>query len=168
MPKHPPQTIFLCSPATAGLILIFLGSLLTAVGCASAYKFLGLNQKQVDEQVAKDQEAITAYSKALALEPANPEIMNNYAWLLLVTESMEYRNPVKALSLAVAAANRSPTGYILDTLATAYWANGDIREAVLSAQQAILHDPANSRYYEEQIEKFTTSRYEQLAGEPYP
>ena len=120
------------------------------------YRLLG----DLQQERKKDQEAITAYSKALALEPANPEIMNNYAWLLLVTESIEYRDPVKALSLAVAAATRSPTGYILDTLATAYWANGDVREAVNSAKQAILRDPTNSKYYEQQIEKFTTSRYE--------
>jgi Zn-dependent protease with chaperone function len=114
----------------------------------------------LQQERKKDLEAIAAYSKALALEPSNPEIMNNYAWILLVAEKKEYRDPVKALSLAVAAANRSKTGYILDTLATAYWANGEVSEAVNVAKQAILRDPANSSYYEEQIKKFTTSLYE--------
>ncbi len=120
------------------------------------YRLLG----DLQQEQKKDGAALAAYSKALSLEPANPEIMNNYAWLLLVTETKELRNPVKALSLALAAANRHPTGYILDTLATAYWANDDIKEAVATEKQAIGRDPAQQGYYQQQIEKFVNTSYE--------
>jgi len=120
------------------------------------YRLLG----DLQQERKKDAEAMGAYSKALSLEPSNPEIMNNYAWLLLETEAKELRNPVKALSLALAAANRHPTGYILDTLATAYWANGAIEEAVATEKQAIIKDPAQQGYYLQQIEKFLNTYYE--------
>jgi tetratricopeptide (TPR) repeat protein len=114
----------------------------------------------LQQELKKDGEALGAYSKALSLEPFHPEIMNNYAWLLLITEVKELRNPVKALSLALAAANRHPTGYILDTLATAYWANGNIKEAVATEKQAIAKDPSQQSYYLQQIEKFLNTHYE--------
>jgi hypothetical protein len=68
--------------------------------------------------------------------------------------------PGEALSLALAAANRHPTGYILDTLATAYWANGAIEEAVATEKQAIIKDPPQQGYYLQQIEKFLNTQYE--------
>ena len=120
------------------------------------YRLLG----DLQQEQKKDAKALAAYSKALTLEPANPEIMNNYAWLLLVTESKKLRDPTKALSLALAAANRQPTGYILDTLAFAYWANGLIEEAVHTEKRAIIEDPGQEGYYRQQIEKFVNTHYE--------
>jgi len=120
------------------------------------YRLLG----DLQQERKKDAEALAAYSKALTLEPANPEIMNNYAWLLLIAESKKLRDPIKALSLALAAADRHPTGYILDTLATAYWANGSIDEAVATEKRAIVKDPAQEKYYRQQIEKFLDTHYE--------
>jgi cytochrome c-type biogenesis protein CcmH/NrfG len=108
----------------------------------------------------EDAKALTAYSNALALEPSDPEIMNNYAWLLLTTKVPDLRDPLKALSLAASAAARYPTGYILDTLATAYWATGDVNKAVDTEKQAIRHDPDNRQYYQRQIIKFSTEQYE--------
>jgi Zn-dependent protease with chaperone function len=108
----------------------------------------------------EDAKALTAYSNALALEPSNPEIMNNYAWLLLTTKVPDLRDPLKALSLAASAAARYPTGYILDTLAMAYWATGEVNKAVDTEKQAIRHDPDNRQYYQRQIIKFSTEQYE--------
>jgi hypothetical protein len=113
----------------------------------------------LQQERKNDGEAMAAYSKALSLEPSDPEVMNNFAWLLLVTEIKQQRNPLKALSLSLAAANRRPTGYILDTLGMAYWANGEINKAVDTEKQAIQRDPANREYYLEQINKFINSRY---------
>ncbi|MEW6428778.1 MAG: M48 family metalloprotease [Thermodesulfobacteriota bacterium] len=99
-------------------------------------------------------EAIAAYEKALALSPTNPEIMNNLAWLYLTAEDEEVRDTDQALVLASDAAKLRPTGYILDTLALAYWENGYQQLAIATAQKAMAVDPANAAYYREQLGKF--------------
>lgn len=109
--------------------------------------------------------ALEAYEKAYSLEPANPEIMNNYAWLLLTSENLALRDPFKALTLARGAAALQPKGYILDTLATAYWANGFVVEAVNTEKQAAKVDAAKRRFYMAQIMKFTTQTYEESTKE---
>ena len=52
-------------------------------------------------------------------------------------------------------------GHILDTLATAYWANDMIREAVETEKRAFGLDPKNQPYYLEQLEKFKNQRWEE-------
>ncbi len=108
-----------------------------------------------------DEKALAAYEKAYSLEPTNPEIMNNLAWLLLTSEQLDLRDPLKALTLARAAATLQSKGHVLDTLATAYWANGLLAEAVHTEQQAALIDPAQKRFYLAQIAKFTSRTYEE-------
>ncbi len=112
-----------------------------------------------------EEKALAAYEKAFSLEPANPEIMNNLAWLLLTSNDLRLRDPFKALTLARAAASLQPKGYILDTLATAYWANGLVMEAVRVEQQAAMVDVAQKRFYQARIFKFTTQTYEEAVRE---
>jgi len=114
---------------------------------------LMLNQKM-------EEKAYIAYEKAFSLDPVNPEIMNNFAWLLLTSENLELRDPLKALTLARGAATVMEKGYILDTLATAYWANGLVEEAVQTEQRAAAVDPAKRRFYQAQIERFLSLSYE--------
>ena len=104
--------------------------------------------------------ALAAYEKAYSLEPVDPEIMNNYAWLLLTSKNLELRDTYKALTLARAAVTLQPKGYILDTLATAYWANGLVEEAVRVEQQAILADVGQKRFFQSRIAQFTQQTYE--------
>ena len=87
-----------------------------------------------------EEKALAAYEKAYSLDPVNPEIMNNFAWLLLTSENLKLRDPAKALSLARAAATLQPKGHVLDTLATAYWANGLVEEAVSTEKEAAAVD----------------------------
>ena len=112
-----------------------------------------------------EEKALSAYEKAFSLEPTNPEIMNNLAWLLLTAEQLSLRDPLKALTLARAAAALQPKGYILDTLATAYWANGLLEEAVRVEQQAAMIDGGQRRFYQTQISKFTGRSYEDTVRE---
>ena len=112
-----------------------------------------------------EEKAFVAYEKAYSLEPTNVEIMNNFAWLLLTCEHLNLRDPLKALTLARAAATLQPRGYILDTLATAYWANGLLDEAIRSEEQAAQTDPPQRRYYQAQIAKFTSHTYEESVQE---
>jgi Zn-dependent protease with chaperone function len=112
-----------------------------------------------------EEKALEAYAKAYSLEPTNPEIMNNFAWLLLTSENLSLRDPLKALTLARGAATLQPKGHVLDTLATAYWANGLVEEAVRTEKQAAFVDPAQKRFYMAQIFKFTSQTYEEEVSE---
>jgi len=75
------------------------------------------------------------------------------------------RNPHKALTLARAAATLQPRGYVLDTLATAYWANGLLEEAVQTEEQAALTDVAQKRFFYARIAQFTRQSYEDSVKE---
>lgn len=112
-----------------------------------------------------EEKALSAYEKAMSMEPNNPEILNNYAWLLLTAENLRLRDPGRALSLARAAAIISPRGHIFDTLATAYWANDFVEEAVRTERKAIEADPSQRRFYQAQIAKFTNRSYEESVRE---
>jgi len=98
--------------------------------------------------------AINAYEQALSLQPLQPDVMNNLAWLLLTAEVRLLRNPVRALMLARTAITLKQAGYIWDTLATAYAANGLLAEAMAVQEQAIASDPVNAPYYRQQLEKY--------------
>ena len=103
-----------------------------------------------------EKKAIEAYDKALALNPMNAELNNNLAWLLLTARDKSVRDPVRALTLARTAAMLKEEGFILDTLATAFWANGLVEEALALEVKAGQIDPDNIRYYRSQWEKFRT------------
>lgn len=107
-----------------------------------------------------DGEALKAYSKALSLEPNNPEILNNMAWLLITSGVHELRDPVKALSLASRAVSLQPkAGFILDTLAAAYWSNHMLQEALEAETRAIDLDPVNHAFYRRQMQFFMDYKY---------
>lgn len=112
-----------------------------------------------------EEKALDAYEKAYSLDPVNPEIMNNFAWLLLTSSNLNLRDPGKALTLARAAATLQPKGHVLDTLATAYWANGLVDEAVNVEKQAAAMDPAQRRFYLAQAIRFTSQSYQDSVRE---
>ena len=76
--------------------------------------------------------------------PGSAEVNNNLAWLLLTAKEKAIRNPERALTLARAAILIKEQSHILDTLATAYWANGLVEEAVVTELKALRLDPRES------------------------
>ena len=137
-------------------------------------RFFGLDEVKIIEQKIKEEplnplwqqfmgdlqagrklygEAVAAYERNLALAPDNPEVLNNLAWLLLTAKEKKFLDPVRALKLSQAAIDLQPRGYMLDTLAEAYWANGMIDEAVQAAEEAIAMDRAQRAYYRQQTDK---------------
>ena len=117
------------------------------------------SRKQYDD-------ALASYRQALALAPENAEVMNNLAWLLLTAEQTELRDPLLALALAEQAASLQKSAHILDTLATAYWANGRPQEALATAEEALGLARDNRDFYRRQLERFRTTTYS--LHEPYP
>jgi Zn-dependent protease with chaperone function len=108
-----------------------------------------------------EEKALEAYEKAFSLEPSNTEIMNNFAWLLLTSRNPALRDPARAFTLARSAATLLEKGYVLDTLATAYWANGFPEQAIETEYRAMEIDPGQRRYYQSQILKFSSETYEE-------
>jgi Zn-dependent protease with chaperone function len=112
------------------------------------------------QELGKDAESLAAYEKALALEPDNPETLNNLAWLLVTAGNPAVHDPEQALLLALQASSLRPTaGHILDTLAAAYWANNMLKEALETEDKAIGYDPANHIFYRRQMEFFLDNRW---------
>ena len=84
-------------------------------------------------------EAIAQFQQALRIEPANPEILNNLAWLLAAGPEALLRNGSQAVELARQADKLTggETPMILSTLADALAESGRHQEAVETAQHAL-------------------------------
>ena len=107
-----------------------------------------------------DAESLAAYEKALAMEPDNPDTLNNLAWLLTTATDLAVTDPVRALYLAKQASSIRPTAaYILDTLAAAYWANNMIDEALDTERVAIKLDLRNRPFYRRQMDFYLNNTW---------
>ncbi|MFZ1985337.1 MAG: M48 family metalloprotease [Desulfatitalea sp.] len=102
--------------------------------------------------------AIRAYDKALALNPNEPDIMNNLAWLLATRTDPGFGDPPRALILAQRAIRLKKAPHIWDTLAEAFYANGRIEEAIQAEEKALSMNPEDRRIYEEQLAKFKKAK----------
>ena len=114
------------------------------------------------QQVKRNDTPLGLYALGSYLRPSSrccTEVNNNLAWLLLTAQEHPLRNAERALTLARSATLIKERGYILDTLATAYWANGLIEEAVATEIRAFRLDPQNRAFYQAQMEKFRTKRW---------
>ncbi len=100
------------------------------------------------------QEAVRHLERALELDPDNPEILNNLAWVLATSKEKSFFQPERALELAAKAAASSREPHILDTLAEAYHVNGQTREALATAEEALAAATGDRSYYLEQVERF--------------
>ncbi len=106
-----------------------------------------------------EKRALIAFNLALERSPLQPDFLNNLSWLLLTSKDTSLRNPQRALDLSRMAAQLKPQGYILDTMATALWANNLVAQAIDMEEQAILVDSEQQDYYQEQISRFKSSSY---------
>jgi tetratricopeptide (TPR) repeat protein len=80
-------------------------------------------------------------------EDPNDALANNeLAWIYATATDRHYRNPVAALEIAQKAVKLSSgsRGFILDTLAEAYYANHRLAEALTTEKKAIELDPKNA------------------------
>lgn len=109
----------------------------------------------------READAVEAYEMAVELEKNDPKLLNNLSWLYLVSNDPSLRNPIRALRLARAAAAIEPAGFILDTLARAYWANGFVDQAVATEKQAAFAEPSRADYYLQQAHWYQSISYEE-------
>ena len=99
------------------------------------------------DQMGKYPEAIKQFNHAIELMPGEPGSYNNLAWLQATCANPDYRDPPKAIELARKACEL--TGWndfsTLDTLATAYAANENWKEAEKWQAKAMEYAPQSQR-----------------------
>jgi tetratricopeptide (TPR) repeat protein len=98
-----------------------------------------------------------AYETSLGLQPDQPQVLNNLAWLLATCEDERLRDPPRALELALRAAQLEESAFILDTLAECYFVNGEFAQARETGKRALALATGDRSHYEAQLRKFETS-----------
>jgi len=101
---------------------------------------------------------------AAELAPQDPETLNSLAWLYATAKDPAMRRPALALALALEAVRRSPLPHIWDTLAEAYYVNGQYQMALAASRSALQAGPRQRvEYFQRQL-----ARFEKLANTPKP
>lgn len=113
------------------------------------------------------EQAVSCWRRAIQLKPDWPSALNNLAWIRATDEDPRFRDPSRAVELALRASEL--TGgknlSVLDTLAVACSAAGDFQQAVKTAEKAL--EIARSTNRKDLIEK-ARKRLELFAsGSPY-
>ena len=102
--------------------------------------------------------ALYHYEWVIRLDSENAHSLNNLAWLLLTASRREFRDPPRALKLAQRAvrASRGDDAHIVDTLAVAYFQNGQKNKAMRTLEDAPLaeRDPEVRKVFRRRREKF--------------
>ena len=111
---------------------------------SAAYVYRGLCR----EKSGKYKDALSDYTKALELKPNDAAVHNNIAYLYVSTNDKSFRDKTKALEHAKKAAELSngKNAEILDTLARAYFINGQIKEAIEIENKAVKLEPYNDEF----------------------
>jgi Zn-dependent protease with chaperone function len=104
--------------------------------------------------------AYEKYQRLLSIDKIDANGLNNLAWLLVTSPNESIRDNKRGLLLAKEAVKLEKNPQFLDTLAEAYWVNGDIEHAVKAINEAIIlsgKDDPLFKYYNEQLKKFLAS-----------
>lgn len=72
--------------------------------------------------------------------------INNLAMLMATTTNAQVRNPKQAIALATRAVGGGSNPDYLNTLAAAYFADGQTDQAVATEEKALARDPENDSY----------------------
>ena len=96
-----------------------------------------------------------AYEKSLRLNPDNPHVLNNLAWLYATCDDLSYRNSTRALKLSKKAVALLNAPHTLDTLAESYFVNGKYEKAIATELRALEQVKTNRSHYKNQLDKFT-------------
>lgn len=114
---------------------------------------------QLYEQMDRGEEALHSLETGLEADPGNVGILNHMGWLYATAEPSTLRDPAKALAYAQRAveASNGRDANILDTLAEAYYANGDFDEAIETEERALEIAP-DLEALQNQLEKFREAK----------
>jgi TPR repeat protein len=111
---------------------------------AAGQQGLGVLYENGDGVPADEAEAARWYRKAV--DQNYVPAMNSLALLMANSKQSSVRNPKAAIYLATKAAAAGTNPDYLDTLAAAYFADGQTDKAVETEEKALAHDPENDSY----------------------
>ena len=120
--------------------------------------FLNFGPLKEEIEVWKLQQEMQAYERIIQMDPAQSLAYNNLAWYLATAPYEELRDPSRAIHLAKRAVELEPSPMYLDTLAEAYYANGQYDKAVKVIEEAISNAKERRDYYEGQLKKYIEAR----------
>ena len=88
--------------------------------------------------------AIVQFEESLNLNPKQPEILNTFAWTLLICSDQTLRDSRKALELAQKACGLTQSKHpqYMNTLAVAYAKNNNLSEAIKISEKAVALEQA--------------------------
>jgi len=116
--------------------------------------FLNFGPLNEEIEVWKLRQEMQAYERIIQMDPAQSLAYNNLAWYLATAPYEELRDPSRAIGLAKRAVELEPSPMYLDTLAEAYYADGQYDRAVTVIQKAISGAEERRDYYEGQLRKY--------------
>jgi tetratricopeptide (TPR) repeat protein len=103
-------------------------------------------------------EAAQIYDRMLSLNMNHAVALNNLAWLLITSDDESLRDPSRALELAQRAVELDRLSIYLDTLAEAYYVNGNIDKAIEIIKEAISIEKGDKSYFDKQLKKFMEAK----------
>ena len=109
--------------------------------------------------MGKQNDALKIYERLLKTN-RDADVLNDLSWILVTIHDEDLRDNKRGLLLAKEAVKLEKNPQFLDTLAEAYWVNGDIENAVKAINEAIIlsgKDDPLFKYYNEQLKKFLAS-----------
>lgn len=98
--------------------------------------------------------AANIYRRILSIEPDNAVALNNLAWILATDTKATAQEKLQALELAKRAVAQERNSTYLDTLAEAYFINGEKSMAIETEREALALARENKEYYRTQLKKF--------------
>jgi len=94
------------------------------------------------------------YEKSLKIKYEQSDVLNNLAWFYIKCDDKKYIDCKRGLKLAIKAFDLKKESHIADTLAEAYYCNGEYKKAYYLSKTALNLAKDNFSYYENQVEKF--------------
>ena len=107
--------------------------------------------------IGEHSEAVPDFERALRLQPKDPSLLNNLAWVLATSPEREVRDGQRAVELATMACELTDyeTPHILSTLAASFAELGNFETAIKWSQQAVdMDDPENGPQLEKELASY--------------
>lgn len=120
------------------------------------------NRGYACEKAGKYKQSVEDYEKTITLNPTYPDAKNNLGWVLATCPEKQYRNPKRAIEVAILECEASDwkNGYAIDTLAAAHAAAGDFAKASERQEQAIklVEDEKTLKTLKQRLELYRNNK----------